>query len=106
MKIPKEFVLKGKLWSVRYIWGLRDEGVKCDGLCLLHDREILLERGLAKEDKPEVFLHEFIHAVLHECHISGLDGVAGEFVEEVICDSLSSVLVDSFTMRWKRRRRV
>ena len=105
MRIPKEFVIKGKTWVVEYKWGLYEGDVKLDGLCTYQGRIIQIERGLSKSDKWPVFLHEFVHAVLHESHISGLDGYAGEFLEEIICESLANVFNDCFTMRWKRRGR-
>ena len=104
MNIPSTFYIKGKLWTVEYKWGLRgDDEVLLDGQCVTENRTIQIDRGIPKRDKWLVFLHEFIHAVLHESHVSGLDGSAGEFLEEIICESVANVLNDCFTIRWKRR---
>ena len=109
MRIPKEFIIKGKLWSVEYKWNLTDKDPggppqRMDGLCVVSRRVIQLDRALPKEEKWPVFLHEYVHAVLFEAHISGLDGPAGDYIEEVICEALADAFVTSFHVRWKRKR--
>jgi hypothetical protein len=101
MNIPKSFHIKGKLWTVEYKWGLRDEGDLVDGLCVFTDRTIYLRRELLKEEKPMAFLHELIHAVLYECHLHQAGGLSDES-EEIICDGVADVLTTLFTMRFKR----
>jgi hypothetical protein len=102
VKIPSEVLVKGKLWTVEYKWGLRDGGEIVDGLCQYGPRKILIRRELKKEDKPAVFLHELIHAILFESHLNedgGLDG----FAEEVVCSSIADVILTLFHLRLKRR---
>lgn len=104
MKIPKTFKLKGKDWNVEYKWNLRDvEGDKMDGLCLNGKRTIQIDRAMPREEKWTVFLHELVHAVVFEAHISGLDGPAGELLEEVLCDSIASDFDSLFNFKWKRK---
>jgi hypothetical protein len=105
MKLKKEFYVKGKLWRLEYVWGLRHMDEKMDGLCVSAERIIKLERSLSKEYKFEVFLHELVHAIIFESHIAGLDGPSGELIEEIICDSVADVFNDIFNMRFKRKHR-
>lgn len=104
MRIPKKFKLKGKEWKVEYKWNLMDEGEKMDGLCQMQERTILIERSMPRDEKWPVFLHELVHAILFEAHISGLDGPAGELLEEVICEAIANGMNDLFSIRWKRSR--
>lgn len=106
MKIPKQFSLKGKTWTVEYKWNLTDsdDGEKMDGLCLMGRRVIQLERAMPREEKWPVFLHELTHAILFEAHISGLDGPSGSVIEEVICEAVANGLNDLFHIRWKRKK--
>lgn len=102
MRIPKKFKIKGKEWTVEYRWNLFDQGVKCDGLCEAKDRTVIIDRSIPREEKWPVFLHEYCHAVIFEAHIAGLDGDAGELLEEIICEAFATSLDDCFNMRWKR----
>lgn len=104
MKIPKTIKIKGKPWSIEYKWRLHDEthGL-CDGLCDPSTRTIFLDRLLPKEDKPTVFLHELIHAILHEAHLHEAGGVDG-FVEEAICSSVADCFMDLFELKLKRSK--
>lgn len=109
MKIPKQFYLKGKKWTVGYKWNLTDKdddgpAIKVDGLCDSEKRQIWIERSIPRVDKWPVFLHELVHAILFEAHISGLDGPAGDMLEEVICEAVAYGLDDLFNIRWKRQR--
>lgn len=110
MRIPKTFMIRGKRWKVEYKWNLMDrdnkddENIKCDGLCDPDKRTIFLERSILRVDKWPIFLHELVHAILFEAHISGLDGPAGDFIEEVICDSIETTFDDLFKFRWKRQQ--
>jgi len=105
MRIPKVFYLKGKKWCVEYKWGLRGcDDEKLDGQCIREDRIIQIERGLSKEEKWPVFLHEFIHASLFELHVTDLDGGVDGLLEEVICEGIGHILNDTFRFRWKRKK--
>lgn len=102
MKIKKTFLIKGKEWSVDYKWGLRQDGDLLDGLCTFPDRLITLRRELSADEKASAFLHELIHAVLFEAHISS-PGSMPEVIEEVVCDSVAATLLELFELRWKRK---
>jgi len=104
VNIPKEFKIKGKTWRVEYVWRLKhDDGEDCDGLCRPSDRTILLKHGL-KDEKWITFLHEYVHAVLYEAHITAHEGGIDGIVEEVVCDAVADALDNNFTFRWKRQR--
>lgn len=103
MKIPKEFYIKGKLWRVEYKWRLHDpEHGLCNGLCDFDARTIYIDRLIPKEDKAGVFLHEYIHAVLHEAHLHESGGIAG-IIEEVVCASISEAFTSNFNLKWKTK---
>ena len=103
MNLKKEFYIKGKLWRLEYKWGLRVDGVVCDGLADPNTRTITLRRELSKEEKLETFYHEFIHACLLELHLTGASNRLTEDVEEVLCSGLADILKSTFILRWKRQ---
>ncbi|MNJ94807.1 hypothetical protein D3C87_125100 [compost metagenome] len=103
MKIPKEFYIKGKLWTVEYKWRLEEPGIgKCDGLCDFTLRVIYLDRLISKEDKVRVFLHEYTHALIHEAHLHEAGGIDG-ILEEVLCESVADGILENFILKWKRK---
>lgn len=104
MKLPKEFMLKGKRWKLIYKWGLSARTGN-DGLCVFSDRSIILDRSLTGEYKIDVFLHELTHALLFEAHINPGTGVTPE-VEEIICDAVSDAFMSIFDLKFKRKRNV
>lgn len=99
MKIPKQIKLKGKTWDIDYKWGLREENELLDGLCIFKDRKILLRRELLSVEKPSVFLHEFIHAVIYESHLLAH---IGDTEQEVLCDAIAETLLENFTIKPKK----
>lgn len=101
MKIPKEFPIKGNIWQVKHRWNLRLGDVPVSGLCDLEARTIWLDKALTKPEKPRVFLHELFHALVYECHLSGVDGGINEIAEEVLADGIAFFLDLSFSLRWK-----
>jgi hypothetical protein len=101
LKIPKEIKIKGKTWKIEYKWNLNHGGEVLDGECDPNTRTIYIRRELTKEEKPAIFLHEFLHAVFYEAHLSYNDGWVDTLIEEVMCDSIQSALLDGFTLRPK-----
>lgn len=95
-RVPKEIYILGKKWQVVHKWRLEDEGVMCDGLADVESRTIYLCHGLGNS-KFQIFLHEFIHAVLAEAGVyhAGLS----EEVEEIISHNLSKELESAFIFR-------
>lgn len=103
MRIPKHFELNGYEWRVEYKWSLKDDtGVRCDGLCDPTRRVIYLDKLMTRTQKFSTFLHEFIHAVFSEAHISD-SGLFKDGAEEIACRALELKLQEYFTIRWKRR---
>lgn len=103
MKIPSEISVKGKLWHISYKWGLQDQGEIVDGLCEVSIRQIYIRRELKREEKWPIFLHELVHAILFEAHLSEDGGISG-FPEEVVCSAVADVFSTLFNMRLKRRK--
>jgi hypothetical protein len=103
MRIPSEILVKGKRWTIGYKWGLTDGHDLVDGLCNLSDRTIFIRRELKKEEKWPIFLHELIHAILFEAHLSEDGGISG-FPEEVVCSAIADVFSTLFDIRLKRRQ--
>lgn len=99
MKLPKSILIKGKEWKIEYKWGLRSGSDLVDGLCDPNIRTIFIRRELLVCEKPAVFFHELVHAVLFEAHLSYNDGWVDGLIEEVICDSVSSALLENFKIR-------
>lgn len=85
---------------MEYKWGLTEGGEIINGLCDFGQRTIYIRRELLKDEKPQVFLHELIHAALFECHL--YDGGLDPKIEEIICEGIADVFTTLFTMRFKR----
>lgn len=105
MKIPKSITIAGKLWKTVYVNGLKDSEGLNDGLCDYDERIIYLRKELPKKLKPSVYVHELIHAILYELHLSANDGWPGGLIEEVICDGMTTALLDNFQLKKKPHTR-
>lgn len=100
MKIPTSIKIKGKRWKITHKWNLKDEGIKCDGLCSYDERIIYLDRSLLKEDKVPTLLHEIYHALIYEI---GLHQTSLSLdVEEMLVENISMFMIDTFNIRLKR----
>lgn len=100
MRIPKHIDVKGKRWKISYKWNLADDdGTKCDGLCEYKTRTIWLDRAIPKSERPQVFLHELVHALIYELHLT--DGLPNE-LEEVLAEGFSQYFLETFNVRLKR----
>ena len=91
MKLPRSILIKGSNWKVRRRKHLDLDGQECYGLCDYSERTIWVQSGLDKELETLVFIHELIHASVHELHLD-LDGVT----DEILADGLSAILVSLF----------
>lgn len=101
MRIPKRFKLSGSDWRVEYKWKLVDEdGNEALGLCDYANRVIYLDRLESRDSKFATFFHEFIHAVLHEAHLTN-SGLFHPGTEEIVCRALEERILESFNVRWK-----
>ncbi len=97
MKVPREFLLKGKLWTTRYT-----RGMSSDGNTNQITRTIDLRWELSKEEKLETFIHEFVHASLFELHLSGPSDALPEKTEEIICTGLADIICSTFELKLKK----
>ena len=102
MRIPKQINVLGKKWLIKYKWNLSDEEIKCDGLCCYRSRTIFIDRSLPKVDRPQTFLHELLHAIIYEAKLHNADSFTVE-VEEIMVETISSYIMDKFSMRLKRK---
>lgn len=103
MKIKKDLLIKGQLWTVDYKWRLTMDGVKVDGLADPNSRLILLDRLLPVDMKPVTFLHELNHAILFESHLLEAGGIT-EFQAEIIAQSVAQTYLELFDLKWKRAK--
>jgi len=102
MRIPKQIDVLGKKWKVSYRWRLLDGDIKCDGLCCHTSRTIFIDRSTAKADRPQIFLHELLHAVLFEAKLTDAESFSCE-IEEILVEVVSSYLLDTFAIRLKSK---
>jgi Zn-dependent peptidase ImmA (M78 family) len=92
MKIPNSLHVKGRKYSVRYKWNLRDDnGHPCDGLCDREKKIIYLDHSLKGDKKDRAFVHELLHALFTELNISGT--ILNEDNEEHIVANLEEFFV-------------
>lgn len=91
IKFPENVYIRGKLWAVFVVAGLRDaEDDPVLGICKYNRRTIEIEADQTDDSKLEVFFHEIAHAYAFLTPIPGLaDGY-----HEAICDHFASYLVD------------
>jgi len=78
-----------------------EDGTECDGICNPTTRTISLKHGLSKEDKAKTFIHELMHAVWFESHITN-DDIKLDFIEELLCESTSDILTSLFDLKWRK----
>jgi hypothetical protein len=67
VRVPRQLVIGGELWTV----SLTDDVDECgdfddvlDGACVYTHREIRIDRDLSPEDRAATLLHEILHAAL------------------------------------------
>jgi len=98
MRIPRKLKIKDKTWQIKTKANLEHESESVEGLCDFQERKIYIEKGMSHDKSALALLHEFLHASLHENHIS-LD----RHFEETIVDALSTAILDSFDVTVKFR---
>lgn len=108
MKIPRQITIHGHKWKIAYKWNLRlgDENSRvdrCDGLCDLEAKTIFLDRGLTEDERPKVFMHELLHAIIFEANLHHAESLSEE-VEEILVETIGRFLIDKFHMRLKRSK--
>lgn len=88
MKLPKHITIKGQTYRVAKEDSLKDEdGNELIGECSYEKKTISVEAGLGKALEAEVFVHECLHALIHECHFE-LDKVREEEIINAVCGFL------------------
>jgi Zn-dependent peptidase ImmA (M78 family) len=91
--IKKKYIIKGEVWRVVWKKSVRLEYEPCYGLCDYMKRIIYLEKGMSRRQERQVFLHEFIHAVMFELHLE-----LGTIVDEAIAEGLSQAILSHFKL--------
>lgn len=106
-KVPKEFYIKGHRWTVSYDWQVyNDQGEECHAICLPDKRQIIIERGIPKEEKSRWFWHEYGHAMLHAFHlVAPADGGLNETQEGVFCEAFADVMENEWEIVPKKRKK-
>ena len=103
MRIPKQIDVFGKRWKISYKWNLRcEDGQPMLGLCVPDKRIIFLERLTKKSERPSIFFHELLHAIIYESKIAA---VLDENVEEILVESIEEVVMEMFTLRLKNGKK-
>ena len=106
MRIPRQFLIKGKRWTVRRTKDLKDENEEpCSGLTDVTNRVIELDKSLTGDDLEWVFWHEYGHAFLYEAGVTGNTGGLSDLAEEIVCDNFADVMTTDKTVKFKRGRR-
>jgi DUF917 family protein len=98
MKLPTKIMIKGKAWKVKRKRSLKLGKVKCDGLCHFSSKLIEVRSGLDDKKCMEVFMHEIIHAAVHELHLDEMGGINSS-IEEVLCTGLSDIFLSIFDIK-------
>lgn len=67
MKLPRKKKIKGNIWRILEIdQPIDDDMEPCWGLCDYVNRIIYIKKKLSKDSKLATYLHEVLHASLHE----------------------------------------
>lgn len=106
MRIPKKLIIKGKEWITKKVKSLKDESNEgAYGLTSVDDRVIEFDTKIAEFDKEWVFWHEYMHARLHECGVTGNTGGLSDLAEEIICDDFADFMTNEINWKWKRKKK-
>jgi len=98
-KLLKKVQVFGEIYSINYQNLLFENGELCFGTCCTKTKTITIEKNLDQDERQITFLHEFIHAIIHE---SGLNTTSlSSDVQEVICENIAKQLVKRFEILWK-----
>lgn len=89
MKLPKKKKIEGKIWRISQVeQPVNDDGEICWGVCDYNTRTIFIKARLAKEEKLKTYLHEILHAALHEIGLElgySRDEITVQKLENIIC---------------------
>jgi len=84
---PTVINILGKSYKISYL-----ELEEDDGLCKNKESEIDIDKNLEGIELVHTLLHEYFHGVLFR---TGVTQVLSDDIEEVICDSFATFLVDN-----------
>jgi len=98
MKIPKNIMIYGKKWQIRYkkFPIPLDDEIGTEGLCDKEERVIYIEKSLDLYDKENTFVHELIHAINYELKL-GQTSLTSD-VEEIICQGIADFFCENFRL--------
>lgn len=99
-KIPKKINIFGKPHKITVIPNLTAYGTPVQGLLVLNDYHIYLEKNQKPEEMMHTLLHECGHAIIQRISLNQT-GLPPE-VEEVIVDSFATFMVETFNIRLKK----
>lgn len=97
MRGKRSFKINGNKWKIK----MAKLDADIDGETDQTQRTVTLSTALAEKDYTRVFVHEFMHAMLFELHLSGPTGVLNEDIEEIICEGVTNILLSNFDIQWK-----
>ena len=95
LRWPKSVWIKGSEWRIKTKTRLtHPDGTRCDGICDYDNKVIYLSNGLVFRRRLHTFIHEWLHAVFFELHVTDHEGGVGGILEEVLCDGVSAALME------------
>lgn len=86
----------GKKIKIKYVDNPKVDSVDVDGFFCPNKMEIIINKQLSKEQLELTLNHEMLHAVLYRC---GIHAVLDPMLEEIIVESVSQFLSDSFKFK-------
>ncbi len=103
MKYPKNVLIYGKSYEIIQEENIKDDdGTSLDGSADLEKAIISITASLKKNEKLQTFMHEFIHVTLRRVGLN--QAQLSEDLEEVICESLSTMFTETFShLRFKKQ---
>jgi hypothetical protein len=105
LKIPTSIDILGYKWKVQVRSSMpKDIGLEVAGVCIPHERKIIVLKQEKKSDMLETFLHECFHALIYESGLKQTCFSSIPDVEELIVENLSKWIVKNFNLKKKPTR--
>lgn len=96
IRIPQSFTIFDTSWKVEHKWNLKDSAGRETPVIVNNiDNVITLDRSLAAEDKPSLFMKALLEAVF-------ANSLNLNESTSALADELSDFLLDTFTLRWRK----
>lgn len=64
--LPREVVVNGNFWRVRFVRRMPEGNENAIGLCVFDDKEILVMLCQSERERLATLIHELLHAIEHE----------------------------------------